>query len=65
MNKSSTYILCQVYEKIIRSHVLKHFEPFVHTSQHEFLFVKSCLSNLLNYFDKIDELLANYLGILI
>ena len=56
---SLTCILCKVYEKIIRSHVLKHFEPFVHTSQHGFLDGKSCLSNLLNCFDKIDELLAN------
>ena len=56
---SLTCILCKVFEKIIRSHVLEHFEPFVHSSQHGFLDGKSCLSNLLNCFDKIDELLAN------
>ena len=56
---SLTCILCKVFEKTIRSHVLKHFEPFIHSSQHGFLNGKSCLSNLLNCFDKIDELLAN------
>ena len=56
---SLTCILCKVFEKIIRNHILKHFEPFVHSSQHGFLSGKSCLSNLLNCFEKVDELLEN------
>ena len=56
---SLTCILCKVFEKIIRNHILKHFEPFVHSSQHGFLSGKSCLSKLLNCFEKVDELLEN------
>ena len=56
---SLTCILCKVFEKIIRNHILKHFEPFVHSSQRGFLSGKSCLSNLLNCFEKVDELLEN------
>ena len=50
---SLTCILCKVFEKIVRTHILQHFEPFIHSSQHGFLNGKSCLSNLLNCFDKI------------
>ena len=56
---SLTCILCKLFEKLIRSHILKHFEPFIDAAQHGFLSGKSCLSNLLNCFEKVDELLAN------
>ena len=36
---------------------MEHFLPFVSDSQHGFLRGKSCLSNLFECFDKIDEIL--------
>ena len=38
---------------------MKHFEPFLSKSQHGFTNGKSCLSNLLECFDKIDEIMSN------
>ncbi len=54
---SLTCILCKVFEKVVRNHVMEHFLPFVSDSQHGFLKGKSCLSNLFECFDKIDEIL--------
>ena len=56
---SLTCILCNVFEKIVRKHILEHFEPYISDTQHGFLKGKSCLSNLLNCFDKIDDILCN------
>ena len=49
---SLTCILCKIFEKIIHKHLLEHFGPLVHDSQHGFLNGKSCLSNLLHCFEK-------------
>ena len=38
---------------------MNHFEPFASNVQHGFLNGKSCLSNLLECFDKVEEILAN------
>ena len=38
---------------------MDHFEPYVSKTQHGFLSGKSCLSNLLHCFDKIDDILGN------
>ena len=56
---SLTCILCKLFEKIIRKHIMNHFEPFASNVQHGFLNGKSCLSNLLECFDKVEEILAN------
>ena len=56
---SLTCILCKIFEKIVRKHVMDHFEPYVSKTQHGFLSGKSCLSNLLHCFDKIDDILGN------
>ena len=53
---SLTCILCKVFEKVVRNHVMDHFIPFVSDAQHGFLKGKSCLSNLFECFDKIDEI---------
>jgi hypothetical protein len=53
---SLTCILCKVFEKVVRNHVMNHFLPFVSDTQHGFLKGKSCLSNLFECFDKIDEI---------
>ena len=53
---SLTCILCKVFEKVVRNHVMDHFLPFVSDAQHGFLKGKSCLSNLFECFDKIDEI---------
>ena len=53
---SLTCILCKVFEKVVRNHVMDHFLPFVSDAQHVFLKGKSCLSNLFECFDKIDEI---------
>ena len=39
--------------------MLSHFESFISESQHGFLRGKSCFSNLLHCFNKIDEILFN------
>lgn len=53
---SLTCILCKVFEKVVRNHVMNHFLPYVSDTQHGFLKGKSCLSNLFECFDKIDEI---------
>ena len=56
---SLTCIICKVFEKVIRSHIIDHIEPFISDAQHGFLIGRSCLSNLFECFDKIDEILNN------
>lgn len=54
---SLTCILCKVYEKLLRKHILQHVSEQVSSSQHGFVQGKSCLSNLL----ETVEAVANYL----
>jgi hypothetical protein len=55
---SLTCILCKVYEKFIRSHILNFLEARICKDQHGFMEGKSCLSNLLETFDSIFELIS-------
>ena len=55
---SLTCIMCKVYEKIIRTHILSHVLSKITSKQHGFMFGKSCLSNLLESVDFINDMLA-------
>ena len=55
---SLTCILCKLFEKVVRSHLIEHLQDHFHDAQHGFLSGRSCLSNLFYCFDKIDEILA-------
>ncbi|KAL5252966.1 hypothetical protein ACHWQZ_G015662 [Mnemiopsis leidyi] len=50
---SLTCILCKVYEKLVREHLLDFLEGRISKHQHGFVKGKSCLSNLLETFDNI------------
>ncbi|KAL5254842.1 hypothetical protein ACHWQZ_G014322 [Mnemiopsis leidyi] len=54
---SLTCILCKVYEKLVREHLLDFLEGRISKHQHGFVKGKSCLSNLLETFDNILNLL--------
>ncbi|KAL5258599.1 hypothetical protein ACHWQZ_G009170 [Mnemiopsis leidyi] len=54
---SLTCILCKVYEKLVREHLLDFLEERISKHQHGFVKGKSCLSNLLETFDNILNLL--------
>ena len=55
---SLTCILCKAYEKIVRSHLVTYIAPKIVTQQHGFTSGKSCLSNLLEFIDVANELIA-------
>ena len=55
---SLTCVLCKVYEKILRQHMLDHIENSITDKQHGFVSGRSCLSNLLETVDIINEYLA-------
>jgi hypothetical protein len=63
---SLTCILCKVYEKFIRTHILNFIKDKIISSQHGFSQGKSTLSNLLETIDAINEFLSdgNYADIL-
>ena len=54
---SLTCILCKIYEKFIRDHILAHVEGSIALQQHGFVGGRSCLSNLLETVDTILEML--------
>ena len=54
---SLTCILCKVYEKFVRKHILNHVERKININQHGFVNKKSCFSNLLETVDAVIELL--------
>ena len=54
---SLTCIMCKIYEKLIRRHILSFITNKVDPNQHGFVEGKSCLSNLLESVDCIIELL--------
>ena len=54
---SLTCILCKVFEQLVRKHIVDFLEDNISTHQHGFVRGKSCLSNLLETFDEILELL--------
>ena len=55
---SLTCILCKVYEKFIRKHLLRYLADLISVKQHGFVRGKSCLSNLLETLDEVNEILA-------
>ena len=55
---SLTCILCKVYETVIRSHIFKHVCNQISKLQHGFMPGRSCLSNLLETVDIINDMLA-------
>ena len=54
---SLTCIICKVYEKLIRRHILSYVAREIHPNQHGFVEGKSCLSNLLESVETIIALL--------
>ena len=55
---SLTCILCKVYEQIIRSEIVTFLEGKISKHQHGFVQGRSCLSNLLETFDSIFNILG-------
>ena len=55
---SLTSIVCKVYEKLLRGHLLEHVSKSVSTRQHGFMKDRSCLSNILETIDKVNDYLA-------
>ena len=56
---SLTCIICKVYEKLIRRHILAFVCNKIDPNQHGFVEGKSCLSNLLESVECVIELLEN------
>ena len=56
---SLTCIICKLYEKIIREHILTYVGGIITDKQHGFVSGKSCLSNLLETLDKANEIMAD------
>ena len=55
---SLTCIICKIYEKIIRTHIFQHVLAVISPKQHGFFPGRSCLSNLLESLDVINDMLA-------
>ena len=55
---SLTCILCKVYEKLVREYILEGIEKAISSKQHGFTRGRSCLSNLLETIDVVNDLLA-------
>ena len=55
---SLTCILCKIYEKFIRKHILSYVVTLISDKQHGFTTGKSCLSNLLETIDNVFEYLS-------
>ena len=56
---SLTCILCKIYEKLIRRHIVEFVGGKITPVQHGFVDKKSCLSNLLETVDSIIDLLES------
>lgn len=56
---SLTSIICKIYESIVKDEMIKHLEKFnlIKDSQHGFTKGRSCLTNLLEFFEEVTELL--------
>ena len=55
---SLTCILCKIYEKFIRKHILSYVVTLISDKQHGFTTGRSCLSNLLETIDNVFEYLS-------
>ena len=56
---SLTCILCKLYETLLREHILFYVSDIITNKQHGFSIGKSCLSNLLETLDLVNEYLAD------
>ena len=56
---SLTCILSKMYEKFIRDQILEQVTPIITNRQHGFMSGRSCLSNLLEFIDTINEMIDN------
>ena len=56
---SLTCIICKVYEKLLRTNILDFLENSINPNQHGFVKNKSCLTNLLETYDCIINLLES------
>ena len=56
---SLTCIICKVYEKLIRSNLVEFLVNSINPNQHGFIRNKSCLTNLLETYDCIIDLLES------
>ena len=56
---SLTSILCKIYERFIRSHMLDHVGASLTNQQHGFVSGRSCLSNLLECMDIVNKIIAD------
>ena len=56
---SLTCIICKVYEKLIRSNIIDFLENSINPNQHGFVKNKSCLTNLLETYDCLINLLES------
>ena len=59
---SLTCILSKIFEKVLRNHILGFVTPLIVKEQHGFLPGKSCVSNLLECLDTVNEILTNGSG---
>ena len=55
---SLTCIICKMYEKILREPLIDYVSQYISTKQHGFTKGRSCLSNLLETMDTINDYLA-------
>ena len=55
---SLTCILCKAYEKLLKEYILDGVEQVLSSTQHGFMKGRSCLSNLLESIDAVNDLLA-------
>jgi ribonuclease P/MRP protein subunit RPP40 len=55
---SLTCILCKIYEKLIRKHLLIYVSGIISSKQHGFVPGKSCLSNLLEAIEAVHKFLS-------
>ena len=60
---SITCILSKMYERFIRTYLLEYVGPKVVSNQHGFLKGKSCMSNLLECIDRINDIIASGDGV--
>ena len=50
--------MCKTYEKLLREYILDGVEQLLSRKQHGFMKGRSCLSNLLESIDAVNDLLA-------
>ena len=55
---SLTCLLCRIYEKCIKSHIMSHVQSVISKMQHGFMTGRSCFSNLLESLDIIFDMIA-------